>query len=674
MTLGTFVRKFRVVKRSGAQYLAQCPAHDDQTPSLSIGEGDHGQVLIHCHAGCDPNDVLRALGLTMHDLLPGDFLKRVRQAGAPARPMPISTRPGDTSGTASQCYDYRDETGKLLYQVVRLQAPKGFRQRRPKADGGWEWAMGDVRRVVYRLPELTGKDTIFITEGEKDADNLAAHGFAATTNSGGAKKWTEAHTGQLVAAGVKNVVIFPDNDGPGREHAATVASSCRAAGLAVKVVTLPDVAVHGDVSDYLASHSRADLLDLIRATPAETAAGTAAPTAADAPGDGDPVLTRLSDVEPEEIDWIWRGRIARGKFTQLAGNPGEGKSRLTFEIASHITTGAAWPDGGVAPQGNVLFVLAEDGIADTVRPAVDAMGGDSSRIYLLEGIRAGESVRAFDLARGLDVLEQAIEKVQPQLVVVDPITAFLGKTDSYKDAEVRGLLAPILALIARHRTALVAVAHLSKDTQKSALYRPGGSIAFVAAARFGFIVGVHPEQPGVRVIARTKNNIGQPAPSLAYRIQQPNGHITWDGEVAMDAETLLAPRKGRGRPRYEEAFDFVQSLLENGPMDSAQVYELAAARGHSKPTTRRAITEMGIEARKIGGRGNGKWVLALPGDHDDHLQDVTTKPARNGTALPVQMALRTGSDGSAADNQDADVLVEDQGDRCASDEGDEWES
>ena len=156
------------------------------------------------------------------------------------------------------------------------------------------------------------------------------------------------------------------------------------------------------------------------------------------------MLIRLSDVQSETIDWIWPGRYARGKKTLIAGDPGLGKSSFLFDSAAALTKGAPWPDGGYAPTGNVLFLLAEDGIADTVRPRIDDLGGDCSRVFILDAVKDVNGVpRPVNLARDLAILEAAIAEVQPVLVVIDPITAFLGKTDSYKDAEVRGLLAPL---------------------------------------------------------------------------------------------------------------------------------------------------------------------------------------------------------------------------------------
>jgi hypothetical protein len=166
-------------------------------------------------------------------------------------------------------------------------------------------------------------------------------------------------------------------------------------------------------------------------------------------------------------------------------------------MSARITTGACFPDGHLAPRGRVLFMTAEDGIADTIRPRLDAMGGDPSQMAVLEAVREADGTqRTLSLVRDLDMLAQAIREVDPVLVGIDPLSAYLGQVDTHRDSEVRSALAPLLALIAERRCALVAIAHLSKDAQRAALHRPGGSIAFVAAARIVLVRGRRPEQSG----------------------------------------------------------------------------------------------------------------------------------------------------------------------------------
>lgn len=222
--------RFHRVTKAGEGWSAQCPAHDDTHASLSIGIGEAGRALLKCHAGCSYEAIVDAAHL-------GPELLRGHRE----------------HGTIVATYHYHDEHNRPLYDVVRFD-PKTFRQR---AAGG-AWSMKGIRRVVYRLPELKGATTGFIVEGEKDVDRLFSVGLRATTNVGGAGKWTADCTAQVVTAGWTQVVVIPDDDAPGRTHANAVASALYRAGLRVKVVPVPAK----DVSVYLDTHSKADLLAL----------------------------------------------------------------------------------------------------------------------------------------------------------------------------------------------------------------------------------------------------------------------------------------------------------------------------------------------------------------------------------------------------------------------------
>ena len=172
---------FRGVTKAGDGWTAKCPAHDDRRSSLSIGRGEGGRLLLHCHAGCALDDILAAAHLEPSDLFPDTTTTN--------RSRIVAT------------YDYHDEGRLLLYQVCRME-PKDFRQRRP--DGkNWIWKIGNVRRVLYRLPQLQGRTTAYVVEGEKDADLLWSLGLPATMNAGGAGKWKPAYAQQLKAASVR---------------------------------------------------------------------------------------------------------------------------------------------------------------------------------------------------------------------------------------------------------------------------------------------------------------------------------------------------------------------------------------------------------------------------------------------------------------------------------------
>jgi len=155
-------------------------------------------------------------------------------------------------------YDYRDESGVLLFQVVRY-APKTFRQRRPDGSGGWSWRVKGIRQVPYRLPELlaAADAPVFVVEGEKDADRLTSLGLVATCNAGGANTWP-ASLNKFFKR--RTVYILPDNDAAGRSHGKTVAAALHGVAESVRIVVLPDLPPSGDVSDWLDAGNRPETL------------------------------------------------------------------------------------------------------------------------------------------------------------------------------------------------------------------------------------------------------------------------------------------------------------------------------------------------------------------------------------------------------------------------------
>jgi 5S rRNA maturation endonuclease (ribonuclease M5) len=231
-------------RKSGTGWAARCPAHDDRKPSLTISAGDDGRILLHCQAGCDLDAVLAALGLTVKDLFPPKQ-KTAGRAGIVAT------------------YDYVDEAGVLLFQVVRYDN-KTFKQRQPDKTqaSGWAWNLKGVRRVLYRLPEVVeavaAGRTVFVVEGEKDVDALRAAGEVATCNPMGAGKWTAAHAATL--KGAVEVVVVADTDLAGKEHAHDVATS-----LAGKVghLLVVHAATGKDAADHLGAGRGVDEFTVI---------------------------------------------------------------------------------------------------------------------------------------------------------------------------------------------------------------------------------------------------------------------------------------------------------------------------------------------------------------------------------------------------------------------------
>jgi RecA-family ATPase len=242
---------------------------------------------------------------------------------------------------------------------------------------------------------------------------------------------------------------------------------------------------------------------------------------------GSLVTRRLSDINARPVSWLWQGRIARGKVSIIAGNPGLGKSQITASIAAIVTTGGRWPlDRSQCTKGDVVFLSAEDDPADTLRPRLEAAGANLHHVHVMDAVASGytgegqQQNRAFSLQRDLRALSVKLAELgDVAAVVIDPIAAYLGDVDSHRNAEVRALLAPLSELAAQHGTAIIGVSHLNKSAGTEALMRVTGSLAFVAAARAAYLVAQDPENPARRLFLPMKNNIGPDSAGLAFRIE-----------------------------------------------------------------------------------------------------------------------------------------------------------
>jgi hypothetical protein len=606
------------VRQHDGNYTARCPLHDDHTNSLSITTGREGQALLYCHAGCETPEIVAAIDLEMRDLFP-------QQAGNPIPLRPATPRTGDSGANTGQrridaVYDYRDERGALRYQVVRF-VPKGFAQRRPDGTGGYVWNLDQVQRVLYALPELTAADAhsiVFICEGEKDADLLRSLGLIATTNVGGAGKWRPEYSASLRG---RQIVVLPDNDRAGADHARQVAESLAGIAASVKILTLPDLPTKGDVSDWFSLSGTVDrLVALAEATPPYRQDDEKLPVPS---AEWSPRIIRLADVTPERVCWLWNGYIPLGKVSVIDGDPGLGKSGLTLDLAARVSVGAPMPDGvrsDLDGPAGVVILSAEDGLADTIRPRLDAMGADVSRIVALEAVVGGGKERGVTLA-DLSAIEAAITEVNARYVIVDPLMAYLGgETNAHRDQDVRGILAPLAKLAERTGVAIVVVRHLSKGAQANVLYRGGGSIGIIGAVRVALMVGRDPEDPEGprRILAVSKSNLATFPPAMAYHMTEAeNGvaQIVWEGATHHTAAAISAAVQPEGegeRSALSEAMEVLRTILASGPMPAKEAEREAMLAGCAQITIRRARKALGIKTARAGFGPGATWMWALP--------------------------------------------------------------
>lgn len=341
---------------------------------------------------------------------------------------------------------------------------------------------------------------------------------------------------------------------------------------------------------------------------------------------------RLSEVAAREVEWQRPGFTARGKLTLLSGPPGVGKTYLMLDHIARLTTGRPYPGDPApaataldpCPRRDALFVSMEDAADDTLLPRLTLLGGDPSRVHTLDFVyhhpgttdrrlqKVGYQQQTIALDQHLGHLDAWLA-ANPlvELVVFDPISAVLGKVDAHRDAEVRRVLGPLAQLAERRRVAVVAITHLNKLSEGPAINRSMGSIGFVAAARIAWQVCADPDDPTRSLLLPVKVNLGVRPSGRAFRVSVAG--LSWEEEVAVTADEVLRPAdQGARAPAKEEAKQWLQQLLEGGPIPAAEVWEAARAEGLCEKTVKAAKKELGIVAKKTGGKG-APWTWHLPG-------------------------------------------------------------
>src|SRR5215218_7495941 len=400
--------------------------------------------------------------------------------------------------------------------------------------------------------------TLYITEGDKKADALASVGECCISLQG-VECWRVLEDWEEVKLYGREVVIAFDADvmvNPNVQKALRrLAAFLRERGALVKYFLWPERyrGTKTGIDDYLAAGGNVlELKSWAQDHPDEESM---------------PVGTLLAEVQAETVEWLWERRIPLGKITVLDGDPDNGKSVLTTDLAARVTVGKAMPYGfgKIFPQAGVVILSAEDGVGDTIRPRFDAAGGDPNKVIILG------NEDPFGIPEDLPELERAIERVDAKLVIIDPIMAFLGENiNSNSDKDVRSALKPLKQLAERTGAAVVIVRHLNKTPGGNVLYRGGGSIGIIGAARSGLIVGPHPHDEELRILASQKHNLSMPPESLSYQITSaPNNPdaavIVYKGVTEMNAKDILKPQvEEQERSAMDEAKDFLREVLAAG--------------------------------------------------------------------------------------------------------------
>jgi AAA domain len=464
------------VRRQGGYWMARCPvpAHDDHRASLSVSKGTSQPVIFFCHAGCLRDDILDALGLTLAEI---------------AAPRPKEDAEWTPRGPAVAVYDYRDEKGVLLFQVCRT-AGKDFPQRVPDplAPSGWRWRLGDTRRVLYRLPQLleaieAGRD-VWICEGEKDADALAARGRAATCNPGGAGKWLPeyAETFRDVP-----VTIIADRDQPGRAHARAVAAALSGVAAAVDIC---EPKAGKDISDHLAAGLGLD--DLLVTRPSDPAEAELVR----------PLTVFLAGKEEPQV-WVIPDVLERADRLILTGYEGLGKSTLARQLAVGAAAGMHPFTGRIIDRARVLYVDCENAERKSrrrFRPLVATME-HMQRPVPREGFLICHMPTGIDLTKDewRSFLLEQVTAHRPDLLVCGPLYK-LHAVDANEETSARAITAVLDEAVAIADCALITEAHCIKGGGGARRpLEPAGSRLFLSWPDLGY--GIRPANGSRRRVA-----------------------------------------------------------------------------------------------------------------------------------------------------------------------------
>lgn len=488
-------------------------------------------------------------------------------------------------------YTYTDVTGMYLYEVVRYE-PKDFRTRRKLDSGGYSWSLQGVRRVLYRLAELTAAigQTIYVVEGEKDVDRMYEMGFVATCCQGSTNGWLPEFADCLIG---KDVVILPDNDVAGTDYARTVALSIDGKANSWIVVHLNGLPDKGDVSDWFdAGHKDWELADLVReyaeaaemkrdAEKGDAYEDIPLPAVAEAPQVAEwweIESIRFCDIKPEQLEWLWQPYWLDHAVNILTGPPGVGKTFVAVHLAACVSRGMAWPDGpGNAPLGDVVFLSSEDSLSKVLRPRLEAAGADLERIHTWTVKRKrSKTGEILEQEISLEDIEPILAKVDEmpgmRLLIIDPVTAFLGSADANDNKEVRRVLNEVVKLAESKRFCVVLITHQKKSVA-SAINSTMGAQSFVAVARIvnGLFKDPDDEEKRTRLLLPFKNNHGPDVCGKRFRIAKLEGphektHIVWDSE-----------------PEYRTADDIMNATLSNfGKAGRETTEEQREAKNQSK--------------------------------------------------------------------------------------------
>ena len=550
MTLYDFLENLDNVKGGGQEYSARCPAHDDRKNSLSVSQGSDGRILLHCHAGCRPETIVAAMGLTMNDLFP----KREDYPENAKRAQPEKGRVTDE-------YIYFDASGCPILKKVRLEHSDGKSFYWQSFDGAsWKNGRRGITPPLFNQNAIADTRDVFIVEGEKDVLTMKRAGFTAVTLPDGAgSKWREEY-GPLFRG--KEVCILPDNDAAGAGYAAMLAGKLFRYADHVKILDLhaewPSIWEKGDISDYCDTYGEEETGDAVRRMKSRARPWL--------PNNSTPsrfTAKRASEFGEDNTRFVWYPYIPVGDYSVLMAEGGAGKTMFCCGIAATLSRNELLPgdDRNISPpEGNILLISAEDR-GELLKKRLYESGANLDKILILDCMDS----EGLDFNEGIGEFHRLLKDAKPILVIIDPWHAFLGdKVDINRVNALRPVLQKLANIAKDVNCGMILVSHVNKRSQGENINNSAtGSVDLINAARSAFKI-VKCDQPGSedeRVAVHTKSNYAREGKSVCYSITE-NGGVRWTGfseiskgileEAARCHKSPFAYLKDREEARNEE--------------------------------------------------------------------------------------------------------------------------
>lgn len=322
-----------------------------------------------------------------------------------------------------------------------------------------------------------------------------------------------------------------------------------------------------------------------------------------------------SKFKTERVRWLWDSRLPFGKLAVIEGDPGQGKSTVTMDIAARLSRGAPMPFSDVDTEPAATLVLsAEDAPTDTIKPRLEAAGADLDKIFIFESVTDASGMdRPVGIPEDIDVITDVVRETGAKFVIVDPLMAFLRGVSSTSDQGVRGALWRLQRIAERSGASIAVVRHLTKGLGGNAIYRGSGSIGIIGAARVAMVIGPTPDETA-HAVAVHKSNISKiPNTAMFDLVDNPYkkvAFVEWREESVITADDIFAglTKDWERESAQEVAAAFLGALLAKGPMAAVQALELADEEGIAERTLRRAMKDIRVHAFK---RGNA-WFWELP--------------------------------------------------------------